>query len=97
MESRIYYAELYDFYGNLLTQKQQAYFEDYYFQNLTLSELSENYEVSRNAIHKQIKEATEKLEYYETVLQLREKNRKLELLFSKLPQALQKELKEILE
>lgn len=73
MESRVYYGILYDFYGGLLTEKQQHYFEDYYFQNLTLSELSENYGVSRNAIHKQLKETTEKLEHYECILKLNEK------------------------
>lgn len=77
MESRVYYGILYDFYGGLLTEKQRMYFEDYYFQNLTLSELSENYEVSRNAIHKQLKETTEKLEHYERVLKLNEKKEAL--------------------
>lgn len=56
-----YIIDLYDIYGELLTSKQQDYFEDYYFNNLTLAEMSENYNVSRNAVHKQIKEAEEKL------------------------------------
>lgn len=77
MEDTIYYSNLYDFYGELLTEKQKNYFEDYYFNNLTLSEMSENYEISRNAIHKQVKEATEKLEYYESILHLNEKKEKI--------------------
>ena len=30
---------LYDYYGELLTSKQQLYFEDYYFNNLSLKEI----------------------------------------------------------
>ena len=68
---------LYDHYSSLLTDKQQEYFEDYYFNNLTLSEISENNDVSRNAVHKQIKEVSEKLNYYEEKLNLLEKNKKI--------------------
>lgn len=71
---------LYDYYGNLLTSKQQSYFEDYYFNNYTLSEISENSNVSRNAIHKQLKEVEDKLSYYESKLQLYDKNKKITLL-----------------
>ena len=37
---------LYDIYGALLTDKQRSYFEDYYFKNLTLSEISEKYNIN---------------------------------------------------
>ena len=56
---------LYDYYGELLTSKQKNYFEDYYFNNLTLQEISENNNVSRNNAYKIIKDALEKLNYYE--------------------------------
>ena len=36
MEDYVYYNELYDLYGNLLTDKQRKYFEDYYFNNMSL-------------------------------------------------------------
>ena len=54
MEEFIYYNELYDIYKPLLTIKQQQYFEEYYYNNLSLSEISENYDISRNAISNQI-------------------------------------------
>lgn len=73
MEDVFYFNNLYDYYKELLTEKQQNYFEDYYFQNLTLSEMAENYEISRNAIHKQIKDAEEKLRKLEAALHLYEK------------------------
>lgn len=73
MDERIYLINLYDYYGILLTEKQQVYFEDYYFNNLSLSEISDNYEVSRNAIHKQLKDVAVKLNDYERKLKLYEK------------------------
>ena len=84
MDSRFYLIDLYDIYGELLTDKQKAYFKDYYYNNLTLSELSENYNVSRNAIHKQLKETEEKLNHYEKILKIKEKNKKIRELCSSL-------------
>ncbi len=77
MEKRIYLGNLFAIYGDLFTDKQKEYFMDYYFQNLTLSEMSENYKVSRNAVHKNIKETEEKLLFYEKILQIYEKNKKI--------------------
>lgn len=83
---------LFDYYGELLTEKQQEYFKDYYFDNLTLSELSENYGVTRNAIHKAIKEVEEKLVYYEEKLKLLEKNKKIKKIISNLSDDLQEKI-----
>ena len=69
MEEVIYYNNLYDLYGVLLTDTQKKYFEDYYFSNLSLGEMAENYGVSRNAIFKQIHIVIKKLEEYEKKLQ----------------------------
>ena len=60
MEERDYLIILYDFYSELLSDKQREYFEDYYFNNLSLGEMSENIGVSRNAIHKTIKTIQDK-------------------------------------
>lgn len=94
LEERIYYTKLYDYYGNLLTDKQREYFEDYYFSNLSLQEISENYNVSRNAIHKQVKEAIEKLKYYEENLKLLEKCEKINKIIKSLDKDLQNKIKE---
>ena len=40
MHDVIYFNELYDIYGKLLTEKQREYFEDYYFNNLSFSEMA---------------------------------------------------------
>ena len=52
--------------------------KDYYFNDLSFSEMAENYDVSRNAIFKQIHIVTDKLEEYESILKLHEKRKKLE-------------------
>lgn len=77
MEKDLYLINLYDCYNKLLTDKQRQYFEDYYFNNLTLTEISENENVSRNAVHKQLKEVNSKLKYFEDKLNIFEKNNKL--------------------
>ncbi len=68
MEEYIYYNNLYDCYHKLLTDKQKNYFEDYYFSNLSLSEIAHNYNVSRNAVHKQLQIIIKKLIEYEEKL-----------------------------
>lgn len=70
MEEFNYIVTLYDYYHNLLTTKQCAYFEDYYFDNLLMEEIAENKGVSKNAVSKSLIEVKEKLEEYEKYLHL---------------------------
>lgn len=77
MMDRIYLIDLYDIYSDLLNDKQKSYFENYYFDNLSLGEISENLGVSRNAIHKELKLVETKLKDYESKLELHKKNTKL--------------------
>lgn len=70
MEEINYITALYDYYQGLLTDKQQSYFEDYYFDNLLMEEIAENNGVSKNAISKSLIEVKEKLEEYENILNL---------------------------
>ncbi len=97
MEDFLYYNELYDFYSGLLTEKQRQYFEDYYFNNLSLSEMAENYEVSRNAIFKQLKITKAKLDEFEEHLSLNKKKKKLANIISKISdENIRKDLEELL-
>jgi len=84
MEKRQYFVVLYDFYGNLLNEKQQQYFEYYYFDNLSLQEISDELKVSRNAIHKSLKIIEDKLEFYEDKLKLYEKQQQLNIILEKI-------------
>lgn len=77
MDKGIYLTLLYDIYSSLLNDKEKKYFEAYYFDNLSFGEISENYNVSRNAIFKSVKLTSNKLVSYENALKLYEKGLKL--------------------
>ena len=96
MDKTIYYNNLYDYYGNLLTDKQKDYYEDYYFNNLSLAEIAENYDVSRNAVHNQLKIAIEKLEYYERTLKLYEKRLKITKILDKVDIEIKNKIEELI-
>lgn len=94
MNDRDYLVMLYDFYGELFNDKQREYFEEYYFNNLSLSEIGEKLGVSRNAIHKVIQAVEEKLNFYEEKLKLYKKNKLIHDIIKKVND---KEIKEMLE
>jgi len=97
MDKHIYLCDLYDFYKELFTEKQQMYFEDYYFNDLSLSEIAENYNVSRNAIHNQLKIIEENLLDYEKKLKLYDKKNKIiDILEDKIDNSIIEEIKGIL-
>jgi predicted DNA-binding protein YlxM (UPF0122 family) len=97
MDNITYLTILYDFYGELLNEKQCNYFTDYYFNNLSLSEISENLNISRNAVHKQLKAIEKKLYEYEKILKLYEKNQKLQQIIKNIDdKELKKELEELI-
>ena len=68
---------LFDYYGELLSEGQKNYFIDYYFNNLSLAEIAENFNVSRNAVSKELKLSVDKLNNYEEKLKLYSRDRKL--------------------
>ena len=92
----IYYVELFDYYGELFTDKQKEYFVDYCFNNLTLQEIADNNNVSRNAVHKNIKDLKEKLDYYESKLHLYSNREKIEKLICNLDPDVKKEIEELI-
>ena len=96
MDKEIYLCSLYDYYGVLLTDKQKEYFEDYYFNNLSLSEIAENNETSRNAIHKQIKETENKLLAFEDKLKLCQKYEEIKEVIKDLPNDVKEQIEELL-
>ena len=63
---------LFSIYKDLLTEKQQAYFESYYVNDYSFSEIATFFEVSRNAVFDQLKKASEHLLNYESKLHLLE-------------------------
>lgn len=61
---------LYDFYGSLLTERQQNFIELYYGEDLSLGEIAEQYDVTRQAVHDTLKRAEQTLVNYEDKLGL---------------------------
>ena len=86
--------EFLDLFYNGLNKEVKEYFEEYYFDNLSLSEISENDGKSRNAIHKCIKSSSLKLYEYEDKLKLYEKRKKLDEIIDKIDND---EIKELLK
>lgn len=97
MDRIIFLNSLYDVYKDLLTDKQKEYYESYYFDNLSLSEIAENFGVSRNAVFNQLKIIEEKLLEIESKLKLKEKQEKiLKILEKKSNKELYEEVKRII-
>ena len=57
-------ALLYDFYGELLTEHQKKVYEDAVMNDFSLSELAEEYGISRQGIHDLLKRCDAILEDY---------------------------------
>lgn len=64
---------LYDFYGELLTEKQKLVYEMYYQNDLSLTEIGEELCISRQAVRDLLKRTEKILQKYEKKLQLVER------------------------
>ncbi len=84
LDKAIEVIELYDVYQDLLTEKQREYMESYYYNNYSITEISENMNVSRNAVHDQLKRTVKKLYDYESKLELRIKGKKRNKIIEKI-------------
>ena len=88
---------LFDTYKELLTEKQQEYFVLYYYEDLSLKEIAEFKNVSRNAVFDQIKKVINILEEYEDKLKILAKSIKIEEFALKLQDDLKEELLSIIK
>lgn len=68
MEEKVKISMLCEFYGKLLTDKQYEFINDYYNNDLSLSEIAENNEITRQAVRDIIKKGEKKLFEYEEKL-----------------------------
>ena len=69
MEKNVQISMLNEFYGKLLTQKQYEIIDNYYNQDLSLSEIAENNQITRQAVRDILKKGEKKLFEYEEKLQ----------------------------
>ncbi len=56
---------LFDFYGQLLSERQRQVMELYYEENLSLGEIAEEFNISRQGVYDALKTAQKSLERYE--------------------------------
>lgn len=68
MEKKVEISILCDLYGKLLTDKQFEFIDDYYNNDLSLSEIAENNNITRQAVRDIIKKGEKKLFEYEQKL-----------------------------
>lgn len=64
---------LYDFYGQLLPKRQRQVTELYHEENLSLSEIAEEFGISRQGVHDALKNGEKALNEYEEKLGMVEK------------------------
>ena len=62
---------LYDFYGELLNDHQKKIYEDAIYNDLSLSEIADEYGISRQGVHDLIKRVTKTLDGCEAKLHLK--------------------------
>lgn len=70
IEKLVQVGILFDFYGNLLTEKQYTAIDLYYINDLSLAEIGERIGVSRQGVFDTIRRAEKKLFEYEDKLKL---------------------------
>lgn len=70
--------QLFDIYESLFTEHQVQIFQSYYQDDLSLKEIAEDFNISRNAVHDLLKRVEVMLEDYEARLHLLDKINEIE-------------------
>ena len=73
LSDNIHVALLYDFYGELLNERQREIMESRLYDDLTLTEIAETEGVTKQAVSDMIRKCEAKLSEYEDRLKLLEK------------------------
>ena len=77
MDSFLEFSVLFDYYGVLLTETQQNICYLYYNQNLSLTEISEDLDITKQGVRDALKKAEKLLVKYESGLHIKEKNEQI--------------------
>ena len=65
IEKTLRMTMLFDFFGSLLTEKQREFYDLYYNEDLSLSEIAEEADISRQGVYDIITRAVKSLEEFE--------------------------------
>ncbi len=96
MVEREYILTLYEIYNKLLTEREKSYFEYYYFEDYSMQEIADLYEVSKSYASKFLNQIVDKLDKYESLLLLNEKNNKIKDIIKDLPSNIKDKIEELL-
>ncbi|MBP3830846.1 MAG: putative DNA-binding protein [Clostridia bacterium] len=77
MEEKVRISILLELYGKLLTEKQYEFMDYYYNQDLSLSEIGDNNDITRQAVRTILLKSKKKLEEYESKLKFMQKEEKI--------------------
>ena len=98
MEEKIEISILLSLYGNLLTPTQKKYMELYYNEDLSLSEIGDNEQITRQAVRTILVKSKKKLQEYENILKFMQKEKEIKTLTKKLEETnLNKEQQQIVQ
>ena len=97
MEKEFIFSLLNNIYGDLLTEKQKEVIELYYSCDLSLAEIAEIKNTSRNSVLDLLENAKRKLLKYEEVLSFYNKRQQIYQLLEQEDNVLSKKIIEILE
>ena len=67
---RVELTNLFDIYESLLTDREKEIFKYYYYEDLSLSEIGENLNITRTCVFNTLKKVEEKLTQFEASLKL---------------------------
>ena len=98
IEDFIRYSVLFSYYKNLFSKKQRLYLELYLEENNSLTEIADEFNVTRQAVFDNIKRGFGQLDDYENKLEIFKKEKELQLKLEELKENFSmKKLEEIIE
>lgn len=78
LQDFVYYGKLFSVYGKLLSEDRQKIMTDYFEFNMTLVEIAQERNISRQAVLDAVDKSCKKLEEFENVLHISAKKDSLE-------------------
>lgn len=91
MEKKVLQTYLYDFYGELLTERQQNIYEAFVLEDLSLTEIAQEQGISRQGVHDLIRRCDKILTGYEEKLHLLERFQNIKAKIAKIHQLTEKD------
>ena len=73
LQDFVYFGKLFETYGKLLSKDRQSIMAEYFECNMTLVEIAQHRQISRQAVLDAINKSCKKLQEYETCIKLCEK------------------------